>query len=356
MAPGARHQRRIDEGEVHPAISATGYTVFPTRFPRRLLHSPSLARAAGVAARRADVVHIHLLWGHPQYAGATAARRAGVPYIVSPHGALDPALARRGWARKALTTWVWQRRMLERATLIHVTTEAEGELIADVAPAVPRAVVPVPVDLRPFENLPEPHQFRARFLNGYEGPLILFFGRISYKKGIDVLIDAFALLRRELDCRLAIVGPDDSGLTPSLKARTERAGVLRATVFTGPLFGEERSAALASADVWALPSRTENFGVAVVEAMAAGCPVVISSAVNLADRVAAAGAGIVTDQTPADVAAALRAVLADGAPSQRMGTSGKALARRYSVPAVAAQLERMYLEAVACDRQQRTGV
>ncbi len=344
-APGARPQRTVTEADIHPAIAAGEYAIYPTRFPQRLLYSPALAHALKQSVQRADVVHIHSLWLYPQRTAARAAAAAGVPYIVSPHGALDPALASHGGLRKRVATSVWQRQMLEGATLIHVTTDVEAQLITDVAPAVPRVVVPVGIDLHEFENLPDRNEFRRRRLDSYDGPLVLFLGRLTYKKGIDQLIKGFALLRRDIPCRLIIAGPDDESLTPSLRATAELVGVADDVVFAGPVFGEQRRAVLSSADVWALSSHTENFGVAVIEAMAAGCPVVISTAVNLAPQVQAAGAGLVTDVAPEAVANALGAILTDAALRSRLSDAGREFASRYEIDTVAASLERMYSRA-----------
>jgi glycosyltransferase involved in cell wall biosynthesis len=345
-APGARPQRPVRADEVHPAVASGNLGLYPTRFPRRLLYSPELARAVRASVLGADVVHIHSLWLHPQYAAARAAASAGVPYIVSPHGSLDPALASRGRVRKALTMHVWQRRMLEGASLIHATTDVEADLLPDAARAAPLAVVPVGIDLDEFRELPHRDVFRRERLGSYDGPLILFLSRLSYKKRLDVLIEAFARLRSELDCRLVIAGPDDERLTPSLQAVAARAGVKDQVMFVGPAFGEDRRAALASADVWALSSQTENFGIAVVEALAAGCPVVISPAVNLAPLLTAAGAGIVADLAPDAFATALRAVLTDSALRDRLRWNGPALASRFDIRAVGSALEEMYLRAL----------
>ena len=118
-------------------------------------------------------------------------------------------------------------------------------------------------------------------------------GRISHKKGIDILIRALpAIAERVPDVRLVIVGPDDEGLSRQLAALADAKGIEDLVVFTGMLREDGRLAALAAASVWALPSKTENFGNSVIEAMAAGLPVVVSPAVNLAPAIQAGDAGV----------------------------------------------------------------
>lgn len=342
LAPGARAQRALIAGEAHPGLAGCRYELYPTRWPRRLAYSPQLRSALDACVREFDLVHIHSLWLHPQYAAFAAASAAGVPYIVSPHGALDPFLRRRGRLRKAITTTAWQRRMLAQARLLHVTSQGEADLIGDLAPGVPRAVVPLGVDLDEFADLPDRNVFRTDRLGGYDGPVILFLGRLTFKKGIDVLIEAFSRVRRELRSRLVIAGPDDEGLEPALRAVAQRFGVAGDVALVGPVYGRDRLAALACADVWALSSHSENFGVAVVEAMAAGLPVVISPAVNIASEIAAARAGIIAELTPEAFGRELQALLADDNRRVTVARSARAFAAGFQWSAIAPALVSMY--------------
>ena len=340
-------QRRVASGERHPSLQEGNVRVFPARFPRRLAFSPALYRAALALAPGSDVVHLHNLWQFPQYAGYRAARSAGVPYIVSPHGALDPFLRRHGRVRKGASMLLYQEELLRRAALIHVTTDAEAELIADVAPEVPRAVVPCGVYVEEFRDLPPGDEFRRKHLRGYDGRIIVFLGRITYKKGVDVLLRAFAHARRTCECRLVIVGPDDEGLRHGLQRLAEELGIGAQIDFVGPLYGEDRRAVLSSADVWALPSYTENFGIAVIEALAAGCAVCISPEVNVAADVAAADAGVVADLAPEAFGDALAALLADDARRARLRRAAREFAGRYDWSVVTPRLLDMYRRAAA---------
>jgi glycosyltransferase involved in cell wall biosynthesis len=340
-------QRRVTRGELHVSLEQTDTRVYPARFPRRLAFSPGLYRAACELAPRHDVVHLHNLWQFPQYAGYRAARQAGVPYVVSPHGALDPFLRRHGRLRKRVSMLLYQERLLQEATLIHVTTQAEAELITDIAADVPRAVVPCGIHVDDFKTLPDADLFRNEHLGGYDGPLALFLGRVTYKKGVDVLLRAFAQARQYVEARLAIVGPDDEGLTPGLKALARSLGIGEDVSFVGPLYGGGRLAALAATDVWTLASHTENFGIAVIEAMAAGCPVVVTSAVNVAGDIAAAQAGVVTDVAVTPFGEALAELLADGSRRAELRDAGRAFAARYDWSVVTPALVDMYERAAA---------
>jgi len=301
-----------------------------------------MVRALRTEVPDCDVVHIHNLWQHPQYAAFRAAREARVPYIVSPHGALDPYLRQRGRLRKAVTSALWQRRMLEGAALIHVTTSSEMRLISDIAPDVPRVIVPCAVDTADFAALPPPHEFRERHLAGYSGPLVVFLGRVTEKKGVDVLIKSFAHVLEHQPARLAVVGPDDGGQRPRLERLAENSGIGSQVDFVGGLYGRDRLAALSAADVWALSSHTENFGIAVMEAMAAGCPVAISREVNLAEEVADANAGLVAEAEPRAFAAGLLKLLGDPERRRSLSRAGREFASRYDWSEVTPRLLDMY--------------
>jgi len=158
-----------------------------------------------------------------------------------------------------------------------------------------------------------------------------------------VLIRAFAIASRRFgDARLVIAGPDDEGLRPELEALAEREGVGDRVVFPGMLHGADKLAALAAADVWALSSHTENFGIAVMEALAAGVATLISPAVNLAGEIERAGAGVVSETRPEVFAGALTYLLEDEGRRAGYAERGREFARGYDWDAVAPQIVDMY--------------
>lgn len=327
--------------------------LFPTRPPNRFVYSPSLRDALRANLGRFDVVHVHSLYLYPQLVAAREARSRGVPYLVSPHGALDPWLRRRGRIQKAFADVLWQRRMLAGAAALHFTSEEEARLAGDVAPGVPRRVVPLGIRWDDFGDLPPAAGFRDGHLGGSRGPVVLTLGRLSAKKGLDILIRAFALAARDApDALLVIAGPDDEGLQPRLAALAEREGLGGRVVFTGMLHGEERLAALAATDVWALPSHTENFGIAVVEALAAGRATVVSPAVNLAAEIEAGRAAVIADARPEPFAAALRPLLRDEGTRLELGARAREFSRRYDWDVLAPRIVELY-ESVAGGRAPR---
>ena len=349
--PGSGHWRRVELEELPANVDELDLHLFPVRPPRRLAHSPSMRARLERVVWEFDLLHIHSLWLFPQFAAQRAAQRAGVPYVVSPHGALDPYLRRHGRVRKAVTDLAWQRRMLANAALLHITTAQEGELIADIAPRTPREIVPVGISIERLLAPGDARRFRRKHLGGRSGDIVLFLGRITYKKGIDVLIRSFAHVARGLaEATLVVAGPDDEHLCPRLKEIVRAEGLEDRVVFPGPLYQEDRADAFAASAAWALSSYTENFGVAVMEALAVGLPTIVSTEVNIADAIRRSRAGVVAGLDPAEFGGALLNLLRDHALRAGLAERGRAFAAGYDWSAVAPQLEAMYRRAVSMGR------
>lgn len=298
---------------------------FPVRLARPYW-SPALGAALAESVARFDLVHLHSVFLWPTSAAARAAERAGVPYVVSPRGMLVPELmAERGRWRKAAWMLLAERRTLERAAALHATSGLEAEEAARLGlPLPPVFVVPNGVDL------PEPSSLPRE-------PFLLFLGRVSWKKGLERLIPALAQVP---GATLKIAGNDEEGLQPELARLARTAGVAERITFLGPVSGDEKAALLSRAALFVLPSRSENFGNAVLEGMAAGCPVAVTPEVGLASTVRETGAGIVAG--PPELGPALRDLLADPARREEMGRRGRAAAERFSWAAVAGEMEREY--------------
>jgi glycosyltransferase involved in cell wall biosynthesis len=346
--PQARRHSRVAPGDLPAGADVADVCLFPAVAPRRLAHSPALRRALRSELRRCDVVHIHSLFLFPQFAAFTEARRLGRPYVVAPHGCFDPFLRRRGRARKWVNDRVWQRAMLAGASALQFGAEEEARLAADVVPPVRRVVVPNGIDWDAFGRLPDGAVFRERRLAGHAGPVVMHLGRIAEKKGVDVLIRAFARGRlADLDARLAVVGPDDDGLVPGLRALAERECVAERVDFVGLVRGGERLEALAAADVWALASRSDACSAAVIEALAAGRPTVLTPRINLAPEAARAAAAVVSPLDPDALGAELRALLEDDARRRELGESARAFAQRFDRRRVARRMIGVYEEAIA---------
>jgi glycosyltransferase involved in cell wall biosynthesis len=337
---------RVEATDLPRGAEKVDIRMFPARRPLRFAYAPGLYEALRREAHRYDLMHVHGLYLYPTLAAFRAARKQALPYVVSPHGALDPALRHRSRRLKAINDLLWQRRMLDEAAILHYTTSEEAALAGDLGFRAPAAIVPNGFDCSEFQFPGDAAGFRDRHLGGFHGRVVLSLGRISHKKGIDILIRALpAIAERCPDVRLVIAGPDDEGLTSQLCALASAHGVEHRVVFTGMLRENERLAAFAAASAWALPSKTENFGNVVVEAMAAGVPVVISPEVNLASEIESAGAGLVCERTPEAFVEAIASVVDSSSHGAALGVRARELALRYDWQVVAPKLAEMYAAA-----------
>ena len=171
-------------------------------------------------------------------------------------------------------------------------------------------------------------------------PFALYLGRVNWKKGLDRLIRSWPHAGQ---LRLVIAGNDEEEYSLELDDLAQQAGVRDRVIFTGPVHGADKAVLLAAAKVLVLPSYSENFGNVIVEAMAAGCPVVVTPEVGIAQSVAQIGAGLVVDGSPAALGSAIAALAADEGRRREMGARGRAAAvSQFSWAAVAAQMEQLY--------------
>ena len=302
--------------EVRAAKRYDGVSVryFRRSWPRSPIGSGDLRRALKRELRAYDAVHIHGLWNRVVWAAAAEARRAGIPYVLSPRGMLETAArAHRSW-RKHLSYAMFDRWVVDGASLLHATSESERETLRHLLPRVPVVLIPNGIDVAVQPGARGDSSSRN----------VLFVGRIHQIKRLDLLVDAFALVRRvHPDARLVIAGPDEGGLQPALSARASaHAGAIQ---WIGEVDASRRAALLADAAVLVMCSDSESFGMSVLEAMAAAVPVVVTRTCPWPD-VHRHGSGFWVDQRAGAIADALHRVLSDPARAREMGRRGRALA------------------------------
>lgn len=284
-------------------VTAIGPVCGPTEW------HPSLKRTVQKRVAEADVVHIHGLWEEIQHQAARACRRLNKPYIFRPCGMLDPWSLRQKALKKRLYMALRLRRDLEHASALHFTAEQERALTDPLRLSPPAIVEPNGIDLSEFGQSIDPTPLWRRYPALRDQSVVLFLGRLHAKKGLDLLIPAFAQL--PADTVLVLAGPVDDDFRAYLDKLIQQVNIGDRVVFTGMLEGAERLMAFASADLFVLPSYQENFGIAVVEALAYGVPVIISDQVNIYQEITEAGVGAVTDKCPEALAQTLAVWLND---------------------------------------------
>jgi glycosyltransferase involved in cell wall biosynthesis len=295
--------------------------------------------------RDLDIVHLHGAWSSSTLAGARAARRLGVAYVVCAHGMLDPWCLAQSALKKKIALGVAYRRVFNRAAFMHVLNRDERDLMAPLGLRMPTEIIPNGVFLEEFASLPPAGTFRASRPELGDAPYVLFLSRLHHKKGLDYLADAFAIVADSNErAHLVVAGPN-GGARADFERRVEP--IRERVHVVGPLYGEDKLAALADAACFCLPSRQEGFSIAVTEALACGLPAVVSEACHFPE-VAESGAGEVVALEGAAIGAALIRVLSDADLRTSMGAAGKALVReRFNWPAIARRsIERYEAHAV----------
>jgi len=290
-----------------------------------------------------NLVHIHALFSYSSTVAAWIAGAKHVPYVVRPLGILNRwGMRNRRPLFKTLSYELFERGILERSAAVHYTSDQEQKEAETLGFHAPAAIIPNPYDL---EGQPAaPGGFRSRYPELADSLLVLFMSRLDEKKGLDLLIPAFARLRQtEPNAKLVIVGRGPEALLSQLKALARSHGVEREILWTGFLQGNDKQQALTDADLFVLPSYSENFGVAAVEAMTFGLPVIVSDQIGIHSDIAAAGAGLVTPCAVDPLAAALARFAGNADLRRAMGSQGKRLAReRYSVDAACGKILELY--------------
>jgi glycosyltransferase involved in cell wall biosynthesis len=252
---------------------------------------------------RYDAVIVNGLWQYHSFAAWLALRKSNTPYVLYTHGMLDPWFKKQ-YPLKHLKKWLYwpwaEYQVLRDARAVLFTCEEEcvaarssfwlyqcNETVVSYGTSKPTGDAQL-----------ETQEFFARYPHLREKKLVLFLGRIHPKKGCDLLIEAFAeTLGQNSEWHLIIAGPDVVGWQKQLNDRAAQLGLGLRITWTGMLSGAMKWGALRAAEVFVLPSHQENFGIAVVEALAVGVPVLISNKVNIWREIEADEAGIVAQDT-----------------------------------------------------------
>lgn len=258
LAPAEPRGPRLDL-RIHPAWNVA----------RHLGFSPTMSRALRADAPAADVMHNHSLWMMPNVYPARAVKGTACVLVTSPRGTLSPTALRRSAWRKRVMWWLCQGEAVRASHCLHATAEQELRDIRAAGLRGPVAVIPNGVDVPPLADEPSPsskHGLRT----------LLFLSRIHPIKGIETLLHAWHEVESSMpDWELAIVGPGDPNYVHALRQLAKQLG-LRRVRFAGPMFGREKSETFRQADLFVLPSHSENFGMAVAEALAHGVPAIVT--------------------------------------------------------------------------------
>jgi glycosyltransferase involved in cell wall biosynthesis len=318
-------------------IEATGSSI--TRLPRSLFQ-PGTTRELSQLIDANEILHIHGLWQAPTLVGGWLARRHRIPYIVSAHGMLEPwAIHHKRW-KKAIYAAVTERSTLARAACLRALTYDEVDNYRKFGLSNPAVIIPNGVGVRHAN----PQIFLDAFPKLRGVRVILYLGRIHCKKGPDILVQAWQLVAKQFpDAQLVFAGRDSEGTEATIKQLAVRSGIRDRITFVGFLRGDLKWSALSASSLFVLPSHSEGFSVAIVEALGSARPVLISPACHFPE-VAERQCGWIVDSDRELLAAALESALrAPPCVLDEMGTRGSKLVReRYSWDAIGCQMAEVY--------------
>lgn len=343
------------------------YYFRPTIILRRWFYSYDFHRFLAAHIHEFDIIHVTAVFTAASVLARYYARKHKKPYFISPLGSLmrEPLLMKKQFLKKLYIALI-ERRNLQDAAAIHFTVEAEKEeYFAQGFPAKKVIIIPNSINsedygiphlglatheerLDKFEKAKIRNGFCKKFGISEDKKLILFISRLNWKKGFDTLIPALDRVRRELpESLLLIVGGDDEKYGAIIRRLVRQYKLENHVLFTGMLLGKEKFAAFQSADVFVLPSYSENFGIAVVEAMCFEVPVIITLGVGISPSILKWKAGLVVKKEEKVFAEAIIGLLKDKARAKEMGLAGRKLVEKeFSIESVAERFVKEYEVAI----------
>lgn len=325
--------------EAGSAPTDAGALMFPqacaaTPLLSRMRWSPALASALARRANDVDIVHNHGLWLMPNVDAGRIAAKARKPLIVSPRGMLAPEALRFSTRKKLLFWSLLQRRAVAHAAAWHATSAEEAQDIRAFGIGAPIAIIPNGIDLASLISDHDTNRTHRR---------VLFLSRIHPKKSVQHLISAWSRVQTQRPSwQLVIAGPDENNHRAELEAQVDRYGI-GSIQFLDAVYGEDKAKVLASADLFVLPTKNENFGLVVAEALAAGVPAIVTKGAPWSG-LESENCGWWIDQGVEPLAAALLEATAHSPVVRReMGARGRAwMARDFGWDGIAARMLDLY--------------
>jgi glycosyltransferase involved in cell wall biosynthesis len=308
-----------------PQVSGVEFNLFPCRYDA-WRWAPKLGHHLQTFIKNYDIVMVESLWQYSTFIAGKACRAAKVPYLLSLNGMLDEwSLSQKAWKKRPYMALI-ERASLLGASAIHVTSKGELEHSKLNEWSVPKVVIPLGLHKSKYSELADKKYFFQRYPELSGKQIVLFLGRLHYKKQPDVVIRAFHQASSNIpNAHLVLAGAGEKPYVQSLNELANSLGIQDRVLFTGILKGDAVKETYRAASVFVLPSWQENFGLAIVEAMAAECPVVASDRIDLAPDISEAKAGLIVSPNIEDTAEAIVRLLQDKEMRREMGYKGRQL-------------------------------
>jgi glycosyltransferase involved in cell wall biosynthesis len=285
--------------------------------------------------KKFDLIYIVSTWNFPVFISSYFSEKYKKPYIISPRGHLYFDVLKKKFWKKLPYYYIFLKRYLNRA-FIHYTTYDEALNCHSFLKLKSKYfVVPNGIELNEFQKIKK--------LENKDKKIILFLGRINWKKGLDILISAYAkILKERNDLHLLIVGNDEDGYIERVKRWIKNYGIIKDVTFTGILTGEEKLKVYSKSDIFVLPSYSENFGMSVIEAMACGIPVIISEKVGLSNEIRKNKAGLVVETNEESLYKGIKTLLDNENLRKECVENANKLVENYDINKVAEKMIEIY--------------
>lgn len=318
---------------------------FPATF-RLWKYSFAFHRALAKNAKDFDLIRITSVFLAASTLGTYYSKKFRKPYVISPRGSLMTETLKKKSFKKNLYLKFIENRNL-RDAIIHFTTEMEKNEYLNLKLSLKKAIIiPNGIDIEEFNKKVPQGFFRSKFKIPDDKKIVLSLGRLSWKKGFNILIPAFAeVVKKEQKAVLVIAGGDDEGYKKEIKKMIAdcKLKVGENVIFTGMIGGKDKIAAYQGSDVFVLPSYAENFGNVVLEAMCFGLPVIITKNVGIVPSVEKAGGGLVINKDEHQLAEAILKILNNSDLAKKIGENGKKLVKtEFSWPKIAEEFLEAY--------------
>lgn len=317
-------------------------------FPRmarmkEFLPSRSLTQWLWTHSQNYDVIHTHYLFSYAPTMAMGIARQKRIPYIARTIGQLTPWALAQGRLKKQVYSTLIERHNLNHAAAVHCTATGEATDVEQFGVNASKFILPLGVNAIPPTS-GSAHQLRDRYKVPADVPIILFLSRLHYKKRPDLLIQAVReLVNYKQSCHLILAGTGEAEYIKELQELVESCKLTAHISFAGFVSGSDKDLLLQGADIFALPSFSENFGIAIAEAMAAGLPVVVTPGIQISPEIKQAKAGLVIDDNVESLTHGLSTLISNPELRAKLGNNGQTLvAERYSWRAIAQQLTDVY--------------
>lgn len=317
---------REDRAEVFSCFPSA--KLYETSFPKRWYRAPLLRTDLAKDIQSFDLFHLHEVWSYPQFVSSSLAAKISLPYIVTPHGELEPWRVKNKFVKKVLYLKTVGRNLLRRASCLHAITPLEVDGIRSAGYSGPIAVIPNGVDCDLYDSLPSCTCADKIWPELTGKKVVLYLARISPEKGLDIFLPAWKKIvssNEFSDAILVIAGPDDRGYKQVVEEYIQDNNLSKFIKFTGMVDGFEKLALFSRALFYTLPSHSEGFSVSILESLASSTPVLITDACNFPD-VADSASGIIAQPTTESIYRGLIDMLRlPREDRESMGSNGRSL-------------------------------